>query len=70
MLENETLTSLNLSDNEIGDEGVKVLAEVLKVNKTLTYLNLRFNHIGNEYTEVLKNLPRVKSGQLTLDILA
>ena len=68
--ENKTLTELYLDYSGIGDEGAKELAEALLVNDTLTLLDLSGNEIGNEYTEVLRNLPRVKSGQLTLDILA
>ena len=30
-----------MTDNGIGDEGAKVLSEMLKVNTTLTSLNLR-----------------------------
>ena len=66
--ENNTLTDLNLSANKISDEGAMVLAEALKENNTLSCINLGFNNIGDEFEKVLKNLPRVKSGQLTLDI--
>ena len=40
---NSTLRSLDLICNNIGDIGVKELAEMLKVNYSLT----KFNHIGN-----------------------
>ena len=41
---NQTLVKLFLSDNEIGDQGVKQLANVLRThNRTLKYLGLSFN---------------------------
>lgn len=42
-----TLTSLNLSGNEIGDFGAQALAEALTENNTLTSLNLSVNDIGD-----------------------
>ena len=33
---NKTLTSIDLSDNEIEEDGAKLIAEALKVNETLT----------------------------------
>jgi hypothetical protein len=39
---------LNLANNDIGDEGAKVLAEALKVNKSITSVNLENNKIGDE----------------------
>ena len=41
-------TSLDLYDNNIGDEGATALAEALKENTTLTTLNLASNKIGDE----------------------
>ncbi|KAF0347911.1 Protein NLRC3 [Gigaspora margarita] len=38
--DNTTLTSLSLCNNQLGTEGVKVLAEILSVNYTLTSLTL------------------------------
>ena len=35
-----------MTDNEIGDEGVKSMSEMLKSNKTLTSLNLRSEEEG------------------------
>ena len=36
-------TSLDLSDNNIGSEGAKVIAEALKENETLTTFDLSIN---------------------------
>ena len=42
------LTNLNLSDNQIGDEGAKAIAEALKVNPVLTKLYLvQVNNLGD-----------------------
>lgn len=38
--EKEKRNSGRLTDNEIGDEGVKTLSEMLKVNTTMTSLDL------------------------------
>jgi hypothetical protein len=46
-----TLTSLDLSENNIGDEGAMALAQ----NTTLTSLNLERNNIGDEGKRALKN---------------
>eukprot|EP00592_Proboscia_alata_P024229 CAMPEP_0194438114 /NCGR_PEP_ID=MMETSP0176-20130528/103337_1 /TAXON_ID=216777 /ORGANISM="Proboscia alata, Strain PI-D3" /LENGTH=76 /DNA_ID=CAMNT_0039260003 /DNA_START=233 /DNA_END=460 /DNA_ORIENTATION=- len=41
-----TLTTLDLSDNEIGDDGATDIAKALRANTTLTMLNLDRNEIG------------------------
>ena len=50
--------NLNLENKKIGNEGIKALAEALKVNQTLQNLNLERNNIGVEgikaLTEALK----------------
>ena len=52
------LTDIDLSYNNIGDEGGKAIGEALKVNISLTRINLRYNEIGDEggkaFGEVLK----------------
>lgn len=40
LTENKTLKTLDLSDNYIGNEGVKLLSEVLAKHPTLTSLSL------------------------------
>ena len=46
------LTSLYLRDNNIGDDGAKVIAEALKVNPVLTKLVFGGNNIGAEALKV------------------
>lgn len=46
-MNNSTLTTLNLSSNEIGIEGGKANGEALVNNSTLTTLDLRYNKIGD-----------------------
>ena len=50
---NSTLTSLNLSANNMGPAGAESLATALKTNTTLTNLNLRWNNIGPAGAESL-----------------
>ena len=47
------LTSLDLGDNRIGDQGAERLAAALERNITLTSLNLGFNGIGAQMAERL-----------------
>ena len=44
---NSTVTSIDLSNNKIGDEGVATLAAALEKNSTLTSIILGCNNIGN-----------------------
>jgi hypothetical protein len=44
---NETLTTLKLEYDKIGDAGAIGLGKVLTVNATLTELDLRYNKIGD-----------------------
>jgi hypothetical protein len=53
LMENKTLTSLDLNTNNIGDAGLKDLCKALKENKTLTSLCLNWNVID---TANLKDL--------------
>jgi hypothetical protein len=38
---------LNIRGNDIGDSGVKYLADALSMNKGITTLNLQLNQIGD-----------------------
>uniref|UniRef100_A0A2A4K285 Leucine-rich repeat-containing protein 71 n=1 Tax=Heliothis virescens TaxID=7102 RepID=A0A2A4K285_HELVI len=42
-----SLLTLNLSSNQITDQGIKYLAEALRTNRHLRYLNVSDNHIGD-----------------------
>ena len=47
LMNNSTLTELNLSSNEITDEGAKRLAEAIQVNTTLQSLDISHNTISD-----------------------
>ena len=65
---NNTLTTLNLQQNDIGDEGVFALAEALKTNNTLTTLNLQQNDIGNEGVNRLVHVLFRRENESLIDI--
>jgi len=44
---NATLTSVNLDENGIGDEGATQLAEGMRFNATLTSLDMGSNDMSN-----------------------
>lgn len=50
------LTFLSLDYNSIQDQGVKYLADMLKINKTLTDLWLSYNQISNQGVESLTDV--------------
>lgn len=56
-----TLTYLNLSSNFLEDEGVKYIADFLRINRSLLYLNLADNFISDKgcimLMEVLQKFP-------------
>jgi len=45
---NQGLTSINLSYNEIEDEGAQLLSQFIQQNHTLTSINLSFNKMSDE----------------------
>ena len=47
-MRNEILLSLDLTDNQIGYDGSRFLAQALKMNKTLQRLNLKLNNIKDK----------------------
>ena len=58
---NTTLTSLDLSENSISDEGAAIMANCMRVNATLTCLNLASNLIGDEGATALAECLRVNT---------
>src|ERR1700729_2356055 len=58
---NDTITDIDLADNEIGTEGAKVIADVLKVNHTITYIDLTNNEIGTEGAKVIAGVLKVNN---------
>ncbi|XP_015771028.1 PREDICTED: protein NLRC5-like isoform X2 [Acropora digitifera] len=63
---NTSLTSLDLSENFIGDKGANSLSEALRVNISLTYLDLGGNSIGNEGAHSLSEALRVNTSLTSL----
>ena len=55
LMQNKTVTKLNLSSNQIGDDGIKKIANALGVNNTLQNLDVSKNGIGNQGVESLAN---------------
>jgi len=55
------MTELELSGNEIGDEGAKAIAEALKVNAVLTELRLGANNIGDDGAKVIAEALKVNA---------
>ena len=53
ILANLAITTLNLKNNHIGDDGAQALADGLKANSTLTTLNLGHSSIGDNGVRVL-----------------
>ena len=43
-----SIQQLNISDDDIGDEGARCLADALKTNTSLQKLNISWTHIGDE----------------------
>ena len=48
IVRNNSITSLQLMGNKIGDEGAAMIAEALRVNSSLTALNLASTGLGDE----------------------
>ncbi|KJE92764.1 TKL/IRAK protein kinase [Capsaspora owczarzaki ATCC 30864] len=63
---NTTLTTLVLSENQIGDAGAQSIAEALKVNTTLTELRLEFNQIGDAGAQAIAEALKVNTKLGTL----
>ena len=47
-MRNEVLLTLDLTDNQIGYDGSRYLAQALKMNKTLQRLSLKLNNIKDK----------------------
>ena len=62
------LTTQNLQQNNIGDEGIKELTEALKTNTTLTTLNLQQKNIGDEDIKALAEALKTNTTLTTLNL--
>ncbi|KAF9375877.1 hypothetical protein BGX21_003661 [Mortierella sp. AD011] len=65
---NTTLTTLNLGDNSIGNEGALALPEALKTNTTLIPLRLQDNSIGKEGALALSEALKTNTSLITLEL--
>ncbi|CAM4805309.1 unnamed protein product [Rotaria magnacalcarata] len=68
ILRNMTLTTLNLSWSNIGEEGAAHLANALATNKTLATLDLTYNDIGEDGAAHLANALATNKTLTTLNI--
>ena len=68
LMNNSTLTALNLSSNNITDEGAKRLAEAIKVNTTLQELNISMNKITDEGAKRLAEAIQINTTLQELNI--
>src|ERR1700729_2155198 len=57
--DNDTITNIYLSDNQIGDEGAKAIADALKVNNNITDIDLAYNQIGTEGAKAIADALKV-----------
>lgn len=65
---NNTLTTLNISDNRIGDSGARAIAEALQENHTLTTLDISGSDIGDAGARAIAEVLRKNHTLTTLDI--
>lgn len=69
LLENETLTTLCLSGNQIDAVGVNFIGKALEKNKTLLRLDLNRNPIGLEGAKILAEALAVNKTLLVLNLI-
>ncbi|KAG0050177.1 hypothetical protein BGZ83_005043 [Gryganskiella cystojenkinii] len=65
---NSTLTTLNLSNNKIGDIEAQALAEALKTNSTLTTLTLLYNQIRDIGAQALAEALKTNNTLTVLEL--
>ena len=66
--QNNTLTLLNLNNNNISNEGAKAIAKALKKNTTLYELDLRYNNIEDTGAIEIANALKINT-TVKIDIL-
>merc|ERR1712137_1175232 len=62
------LTSLDLWNNSIGDDGAAAIAKALEVNRVLTDLNLEYNQIGSSAASAIAEALKVNAVLTTLGL--
>ena len=65
---NKTLTSLDISINEINDMGIEAIIEMIKTNRTLTSLDISSNVLNNEVVFHLAEALKVNKSLTILGI--
>lgn len=55
---NETLNSLDLGGNNVGPEGIKVLAAAIRDSPTLRSLDLSYNPIGPDGAAAISDVTK------------
>jgi len=65
---NNTLTTLDLSCTNLGNDGAKHIAEALQANSTLTTLIMRYNGIDSEGAEYIAMALQANNTLTTLDL--
>lgn len=68
MIDNNTVTKIDLSNNVIGDVGACILADLLAANSTVTDVSLRRNSIGNRGAQRLGDVLRSNTTIRSLDL--
>jgi hypothetical protein len=63
---NTSITSIELTENCIGDEGLIALSEALRINKTIQSINLMSNKIGNQGAIALSEALKYNQTLLTM----
>ena len=70
---NKTITSLNLSYNNISNVGCKRISKYLKNTNILKHLNLKDNSIGNEgciiLSDIIKNIKNLNYLNLSMNVI-
>ena len=65
---NKSITTIDLSYNQIGDLGASSLAKALEVNNSVTAIDLSRNQIGNPGAASLAKALEVNKNLLTIDL--
>ena len=68
LMNNRTLTELNLSSNKITDEGAKRLAEAIKVNTMLQSLDISHNTISDDGISSISDCLKINSTLCKLNL--
>ncbi|KAL0233167.1 hypothetical protein GEMRC1_011912 [Eukaryota sp. GEM-RC1] len=65
---NDTVTSIDLRNKSVRDEGARALADVLKVNSRVTSIDCRDNSVGDEGARALAEALKVNTAVKCIDL--